>query len=1020
MPGIWEDLVVYLPMDDDKDDNVVINRAGANATYNGTGGVDDYTSAHAAGGPSLEFDGTQDHITTPIDSEAATGVTTACRFKTRDKTVSQRLITPEAWTSGGADDDFVVLRIIAGKVYVFTAWGAGAILSESDDEIENDTWYHAAAVANITEQTQVLYINGVAQADTESLVGTDPFSNTNNWSIGAATGGATNPFDGFIKEARVYNRALSPADIAELVAYRNTPTISPAIALPGVRVGVVTKPRIMDANTLLDWANRHGEEVFTPPVSISMTGVDLAKIKDAEHEELILGEDIHLIDEDTNIDTKVALISVERNLDSPGQIRIDLANERKEATDDLAEALEAARFYENPTSRLPSTSIDLKDGDPLSDWEDGETGDIDGTQISLDTKIRSLYYRSVISASGDIAADIPVYVSGFAAGNYILTAADATHEATGVTVILITDSAAVEEGAIFFGLHTFAATIAQDALLFLNPSGGFLTTRPNATNQITQAIGTCVISAVNASQVFIHGLGSPQLEPTDITVLGSFSADAAFGVGGHQLENLPFPPDDDYAAACKKYCDTQDAAIVAGAVVAFYYPSVKSAGGLAKDVPVYISGYSSGDHIVLEADDTHEVMGVTTQVLAAGISVPAGVIYYGLHTLTDTIAQDALLYLDPAGGAYTTTRPTGADEIVQAFATCTISAIDASQILVHTAGPPQLVPNDIAVHASFTADASVGVGAEGGIQLTNLPDPPDDDYDAACKKYCDDQDESFQFWFPAQDSGPDIWREDDIAVGIDLSFATGLDRQALATIEVFGEIYLRGINVVGDGADGKKGIDAVAGAGSNGVTNPGGDGGSIDIQAGDGGDATAGGLNGGAGGDIILSTGSGGTQDGAGDPGAGGEIQLKGNTVQERGFTFIAAEGILGDTVGSPDFTLGNMDFDGYLLLGGAAPGSIPAGDHGALYMDTTADGPYPGEAKLYVKNSDSTIFNCANFWELGGGIGTRLVTADDIDMQGSQILNLVAPNHTSAATNKQYVDSEIAAAIAQHVIDLH
>ncbi len=75
-----------------------------------------------------------------------------------------------------------------------------------------NTWYHVAGVYDASARTLTIYINGVLENGT--LLGTVPAANLNaavNANIGRRTGGFY--FNGIIDEVRIYNRALSAAEI---------------------------------------------------------------------------------------------------------------------------------------------------------------------------------------------------------------------------------------------------------------------------------------------------------------------------------------------------------------------------------------------------------------------------------------------------------------------------------------------------------------------------------------------------------------------------------------------------------------------------------------------------------------------------------------------------------------------------------------------------------------------------------------------------------------------------------------
>src|SRR5207245_8488045 len=75
-----------------------------------------------------------------------------------------------------------------------------------------NTWYHVAGVYNAAARTLDIYVNGVR--DNGVLTGTIPASQINsavNVNIGRRSGGYY--FNGIIDEMRIYNRALSQAEI---------------------------------------------------------------------------------------------------------------------------------------------------------------------------------------------------------------------------------------------------------------------------------------------------------------------------------------------------------------------------------------------------------------------------------------------------------------------------------------------------------------------------------------------------------------------------------------------------------------------------------------------------------------------------------------------------------------------------------------------------------------------------------------------------------------------------------------
>ncbi len=103
-----------------------------------------------------------------------------------------------------------------------------------------NTWYHVAGVYNATAGTLSTYVNGVL--DNGTLLGAIPaaqFNQAVNVNIGRRTGGFY--FNGVIDEVRIYNSALTPAQIQ---ADMNTPigttppdTVPPTVSLTAPAAG---------------------------------------------------------------------------------------------------------------------------------------------------------------------------------------------------------------------------------------------------------------------------------------------------------------------------------------------------------------------------------------------------------------------------------------------------------------------------------------------------------------------------------------------------------------------------------------------------------------------------------------------------------------------------------------------------------------------------------------------------------------------------------------------------------------
>src|SRR5581483_1181417 len=85
----------------------------------------------------------------------------------------------------------------------------------SSTQVSLNTWYHVAGVYNSTSRTLDIYVNGVL--DDGTLKGTVPASQVlpsgQSVNVGRRTGGSGYYYGGRVDDLRIYNRALSAAEV---------------------------------------------------------------------------------------------------------------------------------------------------------------------------------------------------------------------------------------------------------------------------------------------------------------------------------------------------------------------------------------------------------------------------------------------------------------------------------------------------------------------------------------------------------------------------------------------------------------------------------------------------------------------------------------------------------------------------------------------------------------------------------------------------------------------------------------
>ena len=175
-------------------------------------------------GQALKFDGSNDSVNTGDIAaiDAATTLSVSVWVKHASIT-DDDIITSKGDT--GLSSPFTFFRDNVGSVSGRTDVYAVFINGTTDCRLETatnssplDTWTHVAMTFQAGSATGLrIYINGVEDANSPASASTcnDIDASVNAWTIGLTASGAT-PFNGLIDEVRVYNRALTPAEIKRL------------------------------------------------------------------------------------------------------------------------------------------------------------------------------------------------------------------------------------------------------------------------------------------------------------------------------------------------------------------------------------------------------------------------------------------------------------------------------------------------------------------------------------------------------------------------------------------------------------------------------------------------------------------------------------------------------------------------------------------------------------------------------------------------------------------------------------
>jgi hypothetical protein len=163
-------------------------------------------------GQALKFDGSDDYVNFTSTPTTGTGSFSAFTWiKTSATGITQAIVN---WGRDSTDNDGVYLFVDTdNKLHVDVTNVVGTLSAAT---VTDGAWHHVGMVNTVG--TFQLYIDGVASGSTASLspnivTGNDAGDNA----IGIAfTGSFVNPFKGLIDDVRIYNRALSTAEILQL------------------------------------------------------------------------------------------------------------------------------------------------------------------------------------------------------------------------------------------------------------------------------------------------------------------------------------------------------------------------------------------------------------------------------------------------------------------------------------------------------------------------------------------------------------------------------------------------------------------------------------------------------------------------------------------------------------------------------------------------------------------------------------------------------------------------------------
>lgn len=194
--------------------------------YNGTaanGATTGTSNPAIAGSPGTcgygNLDGTNDYIALPGFPNLTGDFTIAAWIRADRIDKDQRIFVDDENNSNGFA--FSLGDGGNGRLRFFSR-GVSPVILDSSAVITANTWYHVAAVHNNTAKTKQIFLNGVAVTSAQTYSGTWG-SDSGTAAIGGETNAAGSEatsnwrFDGSIDEVRVYTKAMSAAEISNVM-----------------------------------------------------------------------------------------------------------------------------------------------------------------------------------------------------------------------------------------------------------------------------------------------------------------------------------------------------------------------------------------------------------------------------------------------------------------------------------------------------------------------------------------------------------------------------------------------------------------------------------------------------------------------------------------------------------------------------------------------------------------------------------------------------------------------------------
>jgi len=258
----------------------------ADSSGNGNDGTltnmdgDEWTTGVVDG--ALEFDGGSDYIDTNYLQDGVSKYTISAWVNIPSGSTGNNVIVFDRGSGAGHSLTFGIGHTTTGELYYVDDSDSIIIGRYYNGGLNDDAWHHVVGVfdggGSVTSSQFTVYLDGASVSTGTYDTGSDtaPLTGLGGTQIGHHIGW-NRYFDGIIDDVRIYNRALSPAEVAELANILRYREFTEAKAASDTTSITISTPDTNEGDLLIAAVATDGDTSLSlaPPVGEGWTEIDV-------------------------------------------------------------------------------------------------------------------------------------------------------------------------------------------------------------------------------------------------------------------------------------------------------------------------------------------------------------------------------------------------------------------------------------------------------------------------------------------------------------------------------------------------------------------------------------------------------------------------------------------------------------------------------------------------------------------------------------------------------------------------